>query len=465
MVFNLLSEDVEVHLGVDDTDSVKGGCTTYVASIITQRLIELGASFIDYPCLVRLNPNIPWKTRGNGAVALRFRLPKRCLDRAIDEALKVLGKMSALNDEATNPALVAVKGQPPLELRKLAKDALSSVIEVEEALRLAGRLDAEVYYLKHPRGIVGALSAIGELLEGDHTYELIAYRAPALCGLPRKVDVDSVFRMDLLMRPYVFNNIDYETKRILITPRGPDPVLYGIRGEDPEAVRQAQHLLKVDEVVERWTLFRTNHGTDAHIKPATTKAAPYEGVAIRGVVEGWPTVIKGGHVIFRLRDLFGVIDCVAYEPTGNFRRVVRSLLPGDEVIAYGGIRPPVQGRSKTLNLEKLLIIRLTPFKIRVNPSCQVCGISLKSLGKSKGYRCKKCGRKYLGLEKREVSKPRTLAETLYMPPPRAHRHLTKPYSRYGREKRGPDFKAPLNPSNFIWINPNISKTYTAKGLS
>ena len=27
--------------------------------------------FIDYPLLVRLNPNIPWKTRGNAAVCLR----------------------------------------------------------------------------------------------------------------------------------------------------------------------------------------------------------------------------------------------------------------------------------------------------------------------------------------------------------------------------------------------------------
>ena len=25
---------------------------------------------VDYPRLVRLNPNVPWKTRGNGAVAL-----------------------------------------------------------------------------------------------------------------------------------------------------------------------------------------------------------------------------------------------------------------------------------------------------------------------------------------------------------------------------------------------------------
>ncbi|MCX8204254.1 MAG: tRNA(Ile)(2)-agmatinylcytidine synthase [Candidatus Nezhaarchaeota archaeon] len=451
-----MSENVEVHLGIDDTDSVKGGCTTYIASIISQRLAELGAIFIDYPCLVRLNPNIPWKTRGNGAVALRFKLPQCYLEKVLDEALRILKGLSALSDAATNPALVVTKGPPPLELRKLAKKALSSVIEVEEALRVANNLAAEVHYLKQPRGVVGALSAIGEVLEGDHTYELIAYRAPEFRGLPRRVDEDSVLKMDLATRPYTFNNIDLERKRVLITPRGPDPVLYGIRGESPEIVKQAQRLLRVNEVIERWTLFRTNQGTDAHIRTSTTKALPYEAVAIRGVVVSKPVVIRGGHVVFKLRDLLGTIDCAAYEPTGDFKKVVKCLLPGDEVIAYGGIKPPRQGHPKTLNLEKILIVKLTPLRIQVNPYCQACGATLKSLGKSKGYRCKKCGKKYLNLRKRETSKPRVLAETLYIPPPRAHRHLTKPYSRYGQEKAKPSFRPPLSPSDFLWINSNIN---------
>lgn len=451
-------EDVEVHLGIDDTDSVRGGCTTYVASIIAQRLIELEASFIDYPCLIRLNPNVPWKTRGNGAVALRFKLPKCCLDEALSEALRILKELSALDDDATNPALVAIKGPPPSKLRGLARRAMSSVVEVEEALRLANDLAAEVHYFKHPRGIIGALSAIGEVLEGDHTYELIAYRLPKFRGLPRKVDKDSVFLMDLLTRPCTFNSVDYEKRRVLITPRGPDPVLYGIRGEGPEVIRQAQHLLKVDEPIERWTIFRTNQGTDSHIRIATTRAAPYEAVAIRGVVESKPLVIKGGHVIFRLRDSVGVIDCAAYEPTGSFKKVVQSLLPGDEIVAYGGIRPPEQERPKTLNLEKILVVKLIPFKVQHNPTCWACGATLKSLGVSKGYRCEKCGGKYYNLAKSVVIKHRTLAETLFIPPPRANRHLTKPYQRYGHEKRGLDFRAPLKPSDFMWINPNVSKT-------
>ena len=54
-------------IGIDDTDSLKGGCTTYVA---TEIIAEMPYDLIKFPRLVRLNPNIPWKTRGNGDITL-----------------------------------------------------------------------------------------------------------------------------------------------------------------------------------------------------------------------------------------------------------------------------------------------------------------------------------------------------------------------------------------------------------
>ena len=59
-----------LHIGIDDTDSVKGGCTTWLGTEIISELSEF--DLIGYPRLVRLNPNVPWKTRGNGAVAFTF---------------------------------------------------------------------------------------------------------------------------------------------------------------------------------------------------------------------------------------------------------------------------------------------------------------------------------------------------------------------------------------------------------
>src|SRR3989442_4328458 len=58
-------------IGVDDTDSLQGMCTTFLATEIVRDLTE-DYDLIGYPRLVRLNPNIPWKTRGNGAICLRI---------------------------------------------------------------------------------------------------------------------------------------------------------------------------------------------------------------------------------------------------------------------------------------------------------------------------------------------------------------------------------------------------------
>ena len=59
-----------LHIGFDDTDSRNGMCTTFLAYKIVEYLKKEHTEFLDYPYLIRFNPNIPWKTRGNGAVAI-----------------------------------------------------------------------------------------------------------------------------------------------------------------------------------------------------------------------------------------------------------------------------------------------------------------------------------------------------------------------------------------------------------
>src|SRR3989442_792705 len=56
-------------IGVDDTDRLRSMCTTFLATESVRDLTG-GFDLIGYPRLVRLNPNIPWKTRGNGAICL-----------------------------------------------------------------------------------------------------------------------------------------------------------------------------------------------------------------------------------------------------------------------------------------------------------------------------------------------------------------------------------------------------------
>ena len=90
---------VSLHIGLDDTDSPAGGCTTYIAALLVEKLIGLGCTFIDYPNLIRLNPNVPWKTRGNGALCLRI-MCQEDKTPAIEEILfKTVLEESEMNSE------------------------------------------------------------------------------------------------------------------------------------------------------------------------------------------------------------------------------------------------------------------------------------------------------------------------------------------------------------------------------
>lgn len=427
---------MKMHIGFDDTDSPRTGCTTYVAALIIEKMCRMGVQFIDYPNLIRLNPNVPWKTRGNGALCLRIKCDDSLSEDVKESVIETIEDNADFNCEGTDPGAVFLIGDVPEEIRAFAREAIQGIVRLKDALKLIRKFRAEAIGYKLRRGIIGGLAAIGETLVGDHTFELIAYRRRENWGTPRRIDVSSVLEMDRKMGNLTFNNVDPETGRILITPRGPDPILYGIRGESPEAVKLAHEMIRSYEPIERWVIFRTNHGTDAHLRRISLvrDVKPYNPVIVQGRVDGNPTIIPGGHVIFRIKDESGIIDCAAYEQSGSLRKIASMLIDGDLIEVYGGVRPPSRGRPKTINVEKIKIISLAEKIIFQNPPCPVCGKRMKSIGRGKGFECYKCGFHGINLMKVKVKVERTLKTGLYVAPPRSERHLTKPLSRYGMEK-------------------------------
>ena len=428
-----------MHIGLDDTDSKKGGCTTYLTAALIEKLEKFKVEYTDYPGLIRLNPNVPWKTRGNGALCLRFTYNPQ-YEGEIKETAKNLWKQhSAVNEAGTDPGIVFYKSnQIPAELTAFSKKTETSIVTLKEALALIKKLGAEAFGFNSKRGIIGALAAIGETLNCDYTYELIAYRTPENLGTNRKVDADSIFRMDEATSPLTFNNVDAEEGRVIITPRGPDPILFGIRGETPEVVQKAFSLVKPLEPVERWVIFRSNQGTDAHLKPVETlsQIEPYSSIIAKGMVSQNPRIIPLRHVIFSLKDASAEVDCAAYEPTGNLRKIARELQVGDNVEVYGAVHKPTATKPLTINLEKITILSLAPKTLLENPLCPNCQKRLKSMGKNQGFRCEKCGNRYVDLKKKETDAPRALKSGLYITSTRSQRHLTKPLRRYGQEKNG-----------------------------
>ena len=444
-----MGPETTAHLGLDDTDSPRGGCTTYLAALLLELLCELGVEWLDYPNLIRLNPNAPWKTRGNGAICLRFRCERELLDEVFARASELVAETAELWHENTHPGLVLLEGPVPAPVRLFAKKAIRGLVSVDEALKLCARYGARALGFKLGRGISGALAAVGETLVGDHTYELLAYRTPENRGLPRAVEARSVVEMDEATRPLTFNNYDPATGRVLITPRGPDPVLLGVRGESPDVVLRAFKMLRIGEPVERWAIFRTNQGTDAHlVRRLVRELRPHLPAIVRGYVIGSPRMIAGGHVIFSVSDGSGEVDCAAYEPSGPLRRVALSLWDGDVVEVAGGVKIGPGGRL-TLNIERLKVVELAPKLLAENPRCPRCGKRMKSMGRGKGFRCPKCGLRDPGAQKVLVEAPRNIRPGLYLPPPRSQRHLTKPLRRYGLEKYGPP-----GPPRGEWFWPN-----------
>ncbi len=408
-----------LHIGMDDTDSREGMCTTYLGALLAGELSRLG-EVVELK-LVRLNPNIPWKTRGNASVAITLETGRG--EEAREAVLAAVERYSVMADPNTNPGVVFLEGEVPGELDRFYRTVLHRVVSLRKARTLAEVHSAEVHGYKNGRGMVGALAAVGARLgEGERTYEIIAYRARENWGKERRVGEASVHAMDARTYPRTFNNIDPSSGRILITPRSPCPILFGIRGFDPVVLAEAYRMVEAGEEVERSALYITNQGTDAHLERvgSIAEARPYSSVVLKGTVAQRPRVMEGGHVLFPLTDGRDIIDCAAYEPTRDFRWAVGALAPGDEVEVYGEV---TVGR-RTINLERLRVLRLAPLVAVENPPCPQCGRRMESAGKGQGFRCRRC--KTGAWEKVRVGLPRSLEEGFYQVPTGAMRHLTRP---------------------------------------
>ena len=422
-----------LHIAFDDTDSRTGMCTTHLAFKVAEQLKMMGAELIDYPLLIRLNPNIPWKTRGNGALCLRAKVQD--VNKAIDYVRQTVEDGSAIGRGANPAVAFSESDQIHTKLREFSALAMCDVISRQMAEKVAKAVGIHYFTFGNGQGLVGALSAIGCLLRGDHTFELIAYRKMENWGRPRLIDKQKVIKFSMDTYPNTFNNYDYNHKRILIAPHGPDPVFFGIRGESPDIVLAALPTLQPEEELDGWMVFRSNQGTNMHLwnelNIAEVKA--YTAGHIRCKVSRKPCAIEGGHVIFIVEQAGIQMPAAVYEPTG-LANIAARLEPGDVIDIGCGVRKGTIKHPKILNVEYLSVLELVSTFDILNPVCRICNKRMKSEGRNKGYQCDKCKFKDLRAAKILIAKERSIRTGLYIPTPKAHRHLTKPLQRYGIEK-------------------------------
>lgn len=413
--------------------------------ILTSKLIENGYDIIGFPRLVRLNPNIPWKTRGNGAISIQvgmgiggkkkigeiegrdlFSYSSRRTDSSIDKDMiwsiveKEVNMQARLDDENTNSGFVLLEKQPSF---KFYEKTVKEIVSLDETKKLLEKLDASYKGYKNSRGLIGATASVAWKPLKDKTFELIAYREKKLWGTKRFVDDISTIEMDKKITS-TFDNFDYINKHNRLVPNSPCPVLFGIRGDNYADLVKAKTMVK-SEKIAGWMVFETNQGTDDHLQRKNIKdVKPFDSVIIEGVVSGKPYDIRGGHVFFKIKDETGYIDCAAYEPTKQFRNIIRKLVPGDIVEVYGGVRE----KPLTVNLEKIQVKKLVEKYEKIeNPVCPRCGKHMKSIGKNQGYRCIKCGIKSNQPVIKKIG--RSVETGFYEVPVCARRHLSKPLKR------------------------------------
>ena len=375
-------------VGIDDTDSSRGYCTTYLAYRIACDL-RPHVDVLPYPKLVRLNPNIPFKTRGNAAVGLLVETTDA--DSAFELLSSKVKELSDVRGGANSGMVFLDDVSAASSFEPLYLEALTGLVSPHRVRRMVRELGARSLELGNGMGLVGAASSLGFSTRFDHTFELIAYRRKEYWGTRRQIDSSSVREMDARTFPSTFNNYDYQKRKVLIAPHGPDPVFAGIRGNSPRSVKLAFGILRYDEPLLGHMVYVSNQHTDAHLQ-RELEWKVYSSGWLDGRVEE-VTVGAGGHVYISLMAGGRKRPIAAYEPTGDLKRTAKLLCKGDRVRAFGGVRRATSLHPAVLNLEKF---------------------EFKSHERTK----------------------RGLPRGTYISSPRANRHLTKPLIRYGRENCG-----------------------------
>ncbi len=420
----------------DDTDGPDGGCTTSLVPEVLAALPEY--VLLDYPRLVRLCPDVPWKTRGNGAVCLRLGLPAGDgeavqvgewdghkvwaypggVDAPGDESvLARVWQVVAENAAGSAAPGVAVFNEAPH--RRAYWSAVQRVLSPAALPKLA---------LSHATGdrraLIGCLGAAAWHAPRA-TYEWIAYRQPGNVGSPRQVDTGALETVDDEIEG-CFHTYDAESGVVCTIPNTPCPVLAGIRGRQAEPLLALRHRLH-GETPRGWFIWRTNHASGDHVMDVDRLAEAPTGttISVDLTVDALPINRVGGHVFVGCKHESGApVTLAAFEPTKGFRDVVRALRPGDHVCAVGSLR---RDPDATIHLERLEVLSLVQVSEKAdNPVCPSCRGSMKSRGRGSGFRCPRCHERAPLEAATWITEERGIETGWYEVPVMARRHLHRP---------------------------------------
>ena len=369
---------IDMWLGLDDTDSLEGGCTTLVFHELLNSLpCEHGE-----PRLTRLWPFAAQRTRGNASLSVELFTDDSIVEWLDNywhqNILPLKGKISESShslrkQHPSDPGMVLFKEQPSEDYYWRA--VRSEVTFYEGGKQWGGN------------GRIGAAASCA-WRSSNVTWEGIAWRKGA-----RQVSEEALAHVEAMDGTFLCR--DPRTNRGLIAPRGPCPVMFGVRAIDRDTAKKATKILvqsSAETVGSR--IFATNQATGDHIEAAQ-----------KLVVESKET-LQGGHVILNN-------NCLAFNESGDVNRIAQWLEIGDE-IEFMGLE-----YEGDYHLEAIKVISST---VTQRPICE-CGTRMKSMGRGQGVRCPKC--KIRSDEKWTKEERLPPFQGWVQPPADKRRHLAK----------------------------------------
>ncbi len=388
-------------LGLDDTDSLKEGCTTYSFHLLLESLPS--SVTVLSPRLVRLWPFAQQRTRGNAAVAVELLVEDESeLLHYLegfwnDHLLSAKGKMSPSEHDdreqyPADPGMVWFSSeQPNEEFYTMAVQSEVHLNQVPTANRSWGG-----------QGRIGATAAVA-WRQKQCTWEAIAWREPIRHGLlERTVCEQTLSRVDSM--PSTFLSRDPRKGTGLVAPRGPCPVLFGVRARDSTSALEAGNKLLAAESTEStigMRVFTTNQATDDHLSHSQ-----------KATVTHVEILSRGNCVITTESDTW-----LAFAESGSLKILAQWLHPGDVIEGYG-----LSPEFGVVHLEKLRVLSAYPDQQR--PMCDECSVRMKSMGKNQGCRCPKCKQRTEDTWDAIARIPPF--ESWVQPPVDARRHLARP---------------------------------------
>lgn len=388
-------------LGLDDTDTLNAGCTTFSLHHLLTQLpnhVEIGELR-----LVRLWPFAQQRTRGNAAVAVELNTSNvndliRFLDAHWASELQPLAGAITDTDEhkrlqsPTDPGMVWFEHLPvPSDFYLHAVRRHVRLDEVPEATRSWGGM-----------GRIGATAAV--LWPQRYiTWEAIAWRQEKKWNTTeRKVCEDALGQVSNLEGTFLTR--DPRTQRSLISPRSTCPVLFGVRGRtEDSAALSASMLIEAEstEAVLSSRVFATNQASDDHLGTMHTAEVSSIEILPRGT-----TAINTKAGVW-----------MAFSESGDVKKLAQTLKPGDTIEGFG--LAPEEG---VLHLEKLRIAVKKTLLIR--PTCPKCDRTMKSMGQGQGVRCPECKlRQEVGWDAAPLNEENS---NWVQPPSDSRRHLAQP---------------------------------------